>query len=540
MKIQDLLTDERFSDLCLIGGASGIDHSISAVTVIDTPDGFRWLKGGELVITTAFMLKDDQEALVNFMQNLKKQNASGFGVKVGRYIDEIPQSAIKMADSLQLPLIRIPANYPFVDIINPILSKIINQQASRLMQANIIHSRFTELAISDATIVDNLTAFMVIVGVPVAFWDFEVNQIWFSDEGSELAQELKRLDPSSHSEGILDEYDMHPIIHRNHKFGYLIFEKGVLANHSYPGFQTALENAVTNIILREQTLISNRQVAEQYQNSLVQDLLIHNIKSETEIHTRAEVFGWDFHHGGMVLVVDINNIKKKFTEYISANTHQILEQMISEIFQIAIEEMDRHYSNVHHMKFSDIITFIVSLKPEERMNIEDGVQEVFRRIQKRITNIPFTISIGVGRYQENIEDIHLSNQQATSAINLSYTFDWYDRVLYYDKMSLFRLVLPILDSPEAMNECMNCLQPLLRYDETTGKNMLKTLQIVAECDWNIKLASERMFLHPNSVKYRMEHISNLVKMNFRERSDRILMEIALLVYTMGKDKFIHE
>ena len=65
--------------------------------------------------------------------------------------------------------------------------------------------------------------------------------------------------------------------------------------------------------------------------------------------------------------------------------------------------------------------------------------------------------------------------------------------------------------------------------------MLETLQVVSECDWNLKLAAERMFLHPNSVKYRMEQIEKLIHRNCREHSDRLLIEIAVLVQTMAKN-----
>lgn len=535
MKIQELLTDVRFAELRLIGGASGIDHAISTVTVIDTPDGAQWLTGGELVITTAFMLKDDEDALLQFIGYLNVKKVSGLCIKQGRYIQEIPSSAISLANSLQMPLLLIPAKYSFADIINPILSDLVNQQANRLIQASIIHDKFTELAISDATIPDILSAFMLIVGVPVAFLDLETNLIWNSDDNCELARSLQSLNPQFYKEGDLDGYEICNIANQNRKFGYLIFEEGVLERHKDSGFQTALENMTTNIILREQTLISNRQVAERYKNSLVQDLLTHNIKSENEIHNRAEIFGWNFHDGGMVLIVDINNFKQKFTEHISSNTNKMLEEMTSEIFQISIEEITAIYKNARYLKRHDLIAFIISVPTGERGSIEKNIEESFAKIRERIKNIPFTISIAAGGYCDNIVDIHLSYSQAKSAIAISYTFNWFDRTLFYEKLSLFRVLLPVFESPEAVECCMNCLQPLIRYDAESGKNMLETLLQVAESDWNIKLAAERMYLHPNSVKYRLEHISELIQMNLKDRSDRLLIEIALLAYTINKD-----
>ena len=547
MKIQDVLKDKRFSEFSLLAGLSGAGNAISTVTVIDTPDGAKWLSGGEFVITTAYMLKDDEEALLRFIRTLKARKASALGIKQGRYIENIPDSALALSDDLGLPLLLIPQKFPYADIINPILSELVNQQTNRLIQANLIHTKFTELAVSDASIPDILSAFMSIVGVPTAFFDFETAQIWYSDSESNLAQHLKTERILSHRDIDLARYDLHLIANQNRRFGVLVFEKGVLEREMEedggtalirerdPGFKIALENAATNIILREQTIISNRQVAERYKGLLIQDILIHNIKSETEIHNRAEIFGWDFHDGGIVLEVDINNIKQRFKRNFSNNTSKMLEEMSTEIFDISIREILRFYPNAHYVKLSDIIIFVLSIRPKERKQMEKHIAEAFSRIQKSIENIPFTISFGIGRYYENIEQIYLSYQEAREVIRLSYMFSWFNRILYYEKMDLFRIFLPILDNQEALEACRNCLQPLLDYDRKNGKNMLETLQVVSECDWNLKLAAERMFLHPNSVKYRMEQIGKLIHRNCREHSDRLLIEIAVLVQTMAKN-----
>lgn len=531
-----MLTDERFSDFSLLSGAAGIGREISTVTVVDTPDGSEWLTGDELVITTAFMLKDDENALLGFLRLLNLKKVSGLCIKAGRYIQDIPKSACRLADELQLPLILIPGKYSFADIINPVLSQIVNQQTAKLMQANIIHAKFTELAISDARIPDILTTLALIIGVPSAYLDLDSQRFWYSDPSSELAQSLRHLDPALLSERSLNEFDIHITANHKQRFGYLIFQKGTFDSHSDSSIQTAIENAATNIILRKQTIISNRQVAEQYKNALVHDLLINNIKSEAEIHNRSNIYGWDFHNGGIVAVVDINNIKQRFTEQISTNTNHLLENIAMEIFSISIEEMKKQYLNSHYMKLSDIIAFIVTVEPEDRANIAEGMERVFRSIQSRLKKLPFTITLGVGSYCEKISEVHRSYEEARAAINLGYTLNWYDRALFYDEMSLFRILVPILESPDAMSCCKRCLEPLVEYDRENGRYLLETLRQISRSDWNFKLAAERMFLHPNSVKYRFDQICSLLNMNLRERNNRLLVELALLIDMMSGER----
>ena len=42
-----------------------------------------------------------------------------------------------------------------------------------------------------------------------------------------------------------------------------------------------------------------------------------SVKTENEIHNRAQLYGWNFPNGGLVAVIDINNIKKYYVEDLS-------------------------------------------------------------------------------------------------------------------------------------------------------------------------------------------------------------------------------
>ena len=61
-------------------------REISTVTVIDTPDGFQWLTGNEVVITTTYALEKTEEAFCNFITSIIVKGASALIVKTDRYL----------------------------------------------------------------------------------------------------------------------------------------------------------------------------------------------------------------------------------------------------------------------------------------------------------------------------------------------------------------------------------------------------------------------------------------------------------------------
>lgn len=117
--LADLLTVSQLSELNVIAGHGGLSKEISTVTLLDAPDGPKWLKGGEFVLTSAYIFENDYIFLKKYILALIEQKASGLGIKTGRFLDQIPEEIMKLADTEQFPLVQIPYKLVWTDIIAP-------------------------------------------------------------------------------------------------------------------------------------------------------------------------------------------------------------------------------------------------------------------------------------------------------------------------------------------------------------------------------------------------------------------------------------
>ena len=93
MTVEELLQLPTLNGLKLISGKLGVHKEISTVTVVDTPDGFQWLKGNEVVITTTYALEDTPNAFLDFTATLISKRISALIVKTDRYMKKIPANA---------------------------------------------------------------------------------------------------------------------------------------------------------------------------------------------------------------------------------------------------------------------------------------------------------------------------------------------------------------------------------------------------------------------------------------------------------------
>lgn len=537
MLICELLADPSFSSFKLLAGASGVQNCISTVTVVDTPDGAKWLNGGEFVITTGFMLGDDEGSLLEFLRLLCEKGVAGLGIKQNRYTTLIPESARMLADDQGLPLISIPESYAFVDIINPVLTRIIDRQAFQLSQTNLIHNKFLDLAVNDRPVFEILQELSLILGIPSSFIDTYFKKIYHSDTSSNFAKQVDEVEPGRITLKLLSGYDYYKVAKQNQTFGYMLFPKGKLNQEVGSISRVAVEQAAIVLILRMQVRVSNKYVEDRYKNVFLEDLLLNNIKSESEIHNRALLYGWDFHSGGLVAVVDINNIKKHFAQQLDADKSAMLDQVADTIFEVSCREMLREFPDAKCMRQSDLFTYVLSAGGAQLDALDDRLRQVFSSIQTQLVGISsFTITLGVGSYCHNIRDICKSYTEARAAINLGYILHWYDRILFYHEMGLYRMLLPLLGSAESREYCEQYITKLETYDAENGTDLFNTLNEIVQTGWNLKKASENMYLHYNSMKYRFSRICTIMELDLNDHANRVTVSIALIVHAMNRNQ----
>ena len=132
----------------VVAGAAGLDRLISQVNVMEVPDILPWVKSGQLLLTTAYPLRDEHAALADLVPGLAERGLAGFAIKPTRYIEAIPPVMVEAAERLAFPLIELPPEASFDEVINAVLGSILNAQAVRLERAAAIHDRFTRIVLS--------------------------------------------------------------------------------------------------------------------------------------------------------------------------------------------------------------------------------------------------------------------------------------------------------------------------------------------------------------------------------------------------------
>ena len=84
------------------------------------------------------------------------------------------------------------------------------------------------------------------------------------------------------------------------------------------------------------------------------------------------------------------------------------------------------------------------------------------------------------------------------------------------------------------------VMPLSDYDSKRGSDLTRTLSVYFDTGANASETADRLFLHRNSLLYRLERIQELTGLDLKESDARLALQLGLLAIREGeKDEAQH-
>src|SRR3954463_8002060 len=85
------------------------------------------------------------------------------------------------------------------------------------------------------------------------------------------------------------------------------------------------------------------------------------------------------------------------------------------------------------------------------------------------------------------------------------------------------------DDPQRANYYLRLLTPLRRYDAEHHGDLVKTLAAYLRCAGNSNRTADALYLHRNSLRYRLARIRALTGLDIDEPDTRPALQIAVLL-----------
>ncbi len=157
-----------------------------------------------------------------------------------------------------------------------------------------------------------------------------------------------------------------------------------------------------------------------------------------------------------------------------------------------------------------------------------------KEIEKIATSISQTLSaefytkvaIGISTATDNIKDLARAYKEAQVAIEVGKVFDTEKSIISYENLGIGRLIYQL---PTTL--CEMFMQEVFKKGsiESLDHETLMTVQCFFENNLNVSETSRKLFVHRNTLVYRLEKIRKITGLDLREFEHAITFKVALMV-----------
>jgi len=521
-----MITVERMAGILqsdgikLIAGKGGSNLQIDYVNVQELNLKSDWFQKNGFILTTfnAFMNIDEILERLNWFKKIGI-SAVGFNVAVFK---EIPKQVIDRADQLQLPLFLIPSNKPYYLVFerfNALLAAETNQIREDIQNINKNMLEAVVMEKDSHHIVQMIGKYL---NVPVCYLDesLDVLSYWHGSDFSKMGilnliekqvtKDIEIFLESSLSKTmgesstfIIEEnkisFTVIALLREKDLYGYLLIgipKEKVLLN------EVIIKHGVTTLIIDA----IRRKAVSKYQKN--KDILLFESIFKNEIHTPINL------------------------DSFSSNVTQIKFLFVAESKNgpVTNEMFDFFYRVLTHWDSRCFVWLF------ENKIVGVSFQSIPVSVLDKLTNITPQITVGISKKVSKFQTKEIRKMYNQALISCQISRGNEKQINYWDELGVNKLIY--VSSRDLLFEDydLDILNPLLQDDEQTGGELAKTFYIYLQTFFSLKDSAERLFVHANTVKYRIEKVREIYKgIVFNDPNNYLLFMTAFKIYYMKNE-----
>ena len=518
--------------LCkVVAGHRGLEREVKLATIMEVPDIVRWLKGDELILTSLFPIKDDPEAQKQLVRQLYEIGTAALAIKPHRFVDEIPPSVLEEADLYALPVIEIPEEISYLDILPPVMNVIFDrkvvlqedlEQASRLLHEISLNEQGIEPLIDalgrltkNTITVESLLSYMKVPPLPFAAAPLT------SQQQRELAVIKRPVRLSRHSEHGETDCIVAPIMLDGQIYGNITcwaFDMEHLEMDL-----ALLEKASTLLSLEFLRLKVRFDVEQQYKSDFLRELFINESLVPEDVQERGRPYGFSLDTSYICMVLRFEGQERASNPF-DLGDHA--ERIIREFYPGTITGFLRQ-----------AVYCLCPVEPgEEDAAIKQRARQMADPLKKQLSAKGF--QLGVGRYHgTGLAAVRESFREAEKAILLGAALPKRPSVIHFDDLGIYRLLAQFRDTAELRHFFEETVGKLYQYDRSSDLDLIKTLRLYFQHNETLTETAQALFIHVNTLKYRLRRIEKISGHSLQQSEGKLMLHLGLKVAEMISDDY---
>jgi purine catabolism regulator len=512
--VADLLAIDELH-LGLVAGADGLDRPIRWAHVSELKDPTRFLRGGEVLLTTGRGMRGGPSGQAAYVEQLAKADLAALGVGLGFAFKATPPAVCEAADRAGFPVFEVPFEVPFIAITEALFSRLVNEQYVLLQRAGTVQQTLSRLLVEGAGLDALLEAYARMTGTRALLLDVR-GEVMAAARGATALlppravwAEIQALRPEGNefSLSLSDEggsRTLLPVLVGGGPAGFLVLHRGTRPE---PFHQVVVHHLATAVALE----LAKAQAVARTERRLVGDFLDALLEGElsaTETRRRLRFLGLGASPAIAVLVA--RGSEPDRSEAAVEGLRLLVQDRLSR----------RPAPYVCSIQDATVVALFEAAGPAEARTVAEAVAEA---VLARGPGARF----GLGMPEADPRGLRRAYQEARFALEAAAPGGRGAPVATVGDLGSHRLLLARQEDAALEAISRGLLGPLADYDHRQHGDLVASLRAFLEHNGNWEAAARALGVHRHTLRYRVRRVAELTGRDLERAGDRVEFWLAL-------------
>ena len=499
MTVREVLSLPVMRTSRVLAGEAGLDRVVERLNMMEVPDILPWVRSGELLVTSGYPLRElTEDRIARMTRELSRRRLSGLCIKLGRYLEQLPASVIRAADRESFPILAMPVDLAFTDLLSAVLGELLERQERALRASDEIDRLLLQILLEGgghSEVAGRLGQWLsseVVIADPEGYvlamsGALPSGPLFMPGERARL--KVWTLPAEQPDVLIVDGTTVvAPIRAGSSTLGWL-----VTSGQDRPPTSAqllAIRRAAPVVALIFSRVNEVRAIEARYRGDFLRDLLTGVSRPGDDPLQHAQMVGWDFSGDLVVGVAEPAGPVRETMGLMCSRIATALDHAISARWPRAAV----------HGYTAEIVMVLPAAASRE-------LDSVLREARAHLAIPERRLRLGLSRPVAHISLLPTAYRQAREALH-ALRHRSGSGVIAFDDLGLTRMLAVLAESGEGERLVTDVLAPLLA--DRHGDQLLRTLECFLDNNCNVAETARNLHFHYNTIRQRIARIEELI------------------------------
>lgn len=508
----------------LLAGETGLQNVVRWVHILDIPDVVPWVSPGDLVLTSCYQFSVRPETVHDLVPRLADKRVAGMILGVGIYLSSVPRQMVADANRRGFPLVKISSKIRFEDLTHQLISKLLYNPQQILQRADQAAAQLTVAVGSASELQPLCDTIAAVLGKDMTLYIYGGQSVRSAGVSVAAQRELDSLFAKGDrtlppAPGLLApaRADGRRLLLRPLVAGSrLIGQIAVLSDSDFTPLDLLNVSHLAGLVSVRLVVQRERQrAAQSSRTDFLRQVLLCTPGEVVDVRARGNVLG--LRDGEPYVVVAGQRPVAG-----DCPDPALARELIADALTGLVNDPSAFF-----VLETDLATVV--LMPLR--SIAGGVSAVIDVLQRALRGSLLTV--GISEPGRSIAEAPSRLGQATRAADLSAKLYGPGTVRCFADLRAFDLLDELAAShPDVEFTIVQGLRPLLEHDKEHGLNLVETVRTFLRCGGNLERTASKLFLHRNSVRYRIERARGFLGASLSDPGQWLQLEMALAIHNL--------